>query len=157
MSYQNISAVVSAADKQAVKDAVASVRTTLGFLVNLTPDERQSLFKAGNSLTFVQDALTGAQNNPGILPGNFNVAEFAKDVQLFNDLSELNTLVAQLGSEIEGTCMAVGSEAMSSATQVYQYVQTAAKTTAGLKPLADKLGERFQKNRGTKPPTPPTP
>lgn len=34
---------------------------------------------------------------------------------------------------------------MQEATQVYQYVKAAAKTTPGLKPVADQLGERFQK------------
>jgi hypothetical protein len=34
---------------------------------------------------------------------------------------------------------------MQQATQVYSYVKTAAKTTPGLKPIAEQLGERFQK------------
>lgn len=41
--------------------------------------------------------------------------------------------------------MAVGSEAMKEATQVYNYVKAAAATTPGLKPVADQLGQRFQK------------
>ena len=47
--------------------------------------------------------------------------------------------------------MAVGSEAMNEASQVYNYVKTAAKTTPGLKPVADQLGERFQKASAAKP------
>nr|VFJ74329.1 MAG: hypothetical protein BECKFW1821C_GA0114237_10619 [Candidatus Kentron sp. FW] len=34
---------------------------------------------------------------------------------------------------------------MREATQVYDYVKTAAKTTPGLKPVADQLAERFRK------------
>ena len=34
-------------------------------------------------------------------------------------------------------------------------VKAAAKTTPGLKPVADQFGERFQKASATKPPTPP--
>ena len=33
---------------------------------------------------------------------------------------------------------------MQEATQVYNYVKTAAKTTPGLKPIADQLGERWK-------------
>jgi hypothetical protein len=40
---------------------------------------------------------------------------------------------------------------MKEATQVYNYVKTAAATTPGLKPLADQLGQRFQKASGTQP------
>nr|VFK43091.1 MAG: hypothetical protein BECKTC1821E_GA0114239_10235 [Candidatus Kentron sp. TC] len=41
---------------------------------------------------------------------------------------------------------------MQEATQVYNYVKTAAKTTPGLKPVADQLGERFKKAKGKKKP-----
>ena len=152
MSYQNISATVSDEDKQAVKDAIETVRQKLPFLVNLTPDERKSLFKTGpNSLSFVQNALQAAQNNPTILPGAFDVTEFGSDVNLLAVLTELGTVVGQLASEIDDTRMAVGSEAMNEASQVYNYVKTAAKTTPGLKPVADQLGERFQKASAAKP------
>ena|GEM_PF-3065776 len=43
------------------------------------------------------------------------------------------------------TRLAVGGEAMKEATQVYNYVKTAAANTPGLKPVADQLGQRFQK------------
>jgi hypothetical protein len=157
MSYQNLSAVVSDADKQAVKDAIITIQQKLPFLVNLTPAERKSLFKTGpNSLSFVQNALQAAQNNPTILPGAFDVTEFGSDVTLFAVLTELGTMVDQLASEIDDTRLAVGSEAMNEASQVYNYVKTAAKTTPGLKPVADQLGERFQKTKNQNtPPTPP--
>ncbi len=46
---------------------------------------------------------------------------------------------------------------MNAATQVYNYVKAAAKTTPGLKPVADQLGERFQKDGPQKqPPQAPT-
>nr|VFK13799.1 MAG: hypothetical protein BECKLPF1236A_GA0070988_1009410 [Candidatus Kentron sp. LPFa]VFK29580.1 MAG: hypothetical protein BECKLPF1236C_GA0070990_1009010 [Candidatus Kentron sp. LPFa] len=41
----------------------------------------------------------------------------------------------------DDTRLAVGGEAMQEATQVYNYVKTAAKTTPGLKPIADQLGK----------------
>ena len=147
MPYQNISATVAAADVQAIKDAIATIQAKLPFLVNLTSGERKSLFKTGaNSLSFVQNALQAAQNNPDILPKSFNVPEFASDVTLFATLTDINTAIAQLASSVDDTRLAVGSEAMKEATQVYNYVKTAANTTTpGLKPVADQLGERFQK------------
>jgi len=156
MSYQNISATVSAADLQAVKDAIAVIQQKLPFLVNLTADERKSILKTGpNSLSFVQNAQQAAQNNPDIFPKSFDVTEFTSDVTLFAVLTEINTAVAQLGSSIDDTRMAVGGEAMKEATQVYTYVKTAAASTPGLKPVADQLGQRFQKASAATPaPTP---
>lgn len=146
MPYQNISATVADADVQAVKAAIATIQQKLPFLVNLTTDERKSIFKTGpNSLSFVQNALQAAQNNPDIFPKSFDVAEFASDVNLFAVLTDLGTAVQQLASEIDDTRLAVGGEAMKESTQVYNYVKTAAATTPGLKPVADQLGQRFQK------------
>jgi hypothetical protein len=151
MPYQNISAQVSPADVQTVKAAVATILQKLPFLVSLTADERKKLFKTGpNSLSFVQNALQAAKNNPTILPAAFNAAEFESDVNLFAVLTDLGTTVDQLASEIDDTRLAVGSEAMSEAAQVYQYVKAAAKTTPGLKPVADQLGDRFQHSSAAK-------
>src|SRR5207248_3117760 len=82
MPYQNIDASISAADLQAIKDAFATIKQKLPFLVALTVDERKGTFKAGpNSLSFVQNALTAAQNFPKILPPSFDTAEFQRDVE----------------------------------------------------------------------------
>lgn len=157
MPYQNISAQLSAADIQAVKDAVAAIEKKLPFLVSLTADERKAIFKAGpGRLAFVQNSLQGAKNNPGILPASFATAEFESDVNLFAALTDVNTVVAQLASKVDDTRLAVGGEAMAEATQVYNYVKTAAKTSPGLKLLADQLGESFQKASPQKPPAKPT-
>ena len=151
MPNQNISATVSDKDVQAIKDAVALIEQKLPFLINLTPDDRKGIFKAGpNSLSFVQNALQAAQNNPDIFPKSFDVTEFESDVNLFAVLTDINTVVSQLASEIDDTRLAVGGEAMSEATDVYNYVKAAAKKTPGLKPVADQLGERFQKASATK-------
>ena len=156
MPYQNISAQISDADMAAIKAAVATIQQKLPFLILLTADERKSLYKTGpNSLSFVENALQAAQSNPDIFPKSFDVTEFGSDVDLFADMTSINTLVAQLASSIDDTRLAIGSEAMTEATQVYNYVKTAAATTPGLKPLADQLGQRFQKASSSQPaPTP---
>jgi hypothetical protein len=155
MSYQNISATVSAEDIAAIKAAITTIQQKLPFLITLTQAERKSLYKTGpNSLSFVQNAQQAAVDNPGILPGSFGTTEFTSDVDLFTALTEINTLTAQLNSSVDDTRMAVGSESMREATQVYNYVKTAAATTPGLKPLADQLGQRFQKASSKSSPAP---
>jgi hypothetical protein len=158
MPYHDIDASLSAADIQAIKDAFAVVLNKLPFLVNLTPDERKSITKTGpDSLSFVQNALSGALANPDIFPASFSTAAFKKDVDLLAVLSELGTMADSVASQIDDTRLAVGGEAMQQGMQVYNYVKTAAKTTPGLKPLADQLGQRFQKTSGQTPPAKPAP
>jgi len=158
MPYQDIDASVSAADLQAIKDAFAAVLTKLPFLVNLTADERKAIFKTGpDRLSFVKNAATAAQGNPDIFPASFGVAAFQKDVDLFEALTELGTLCDSVASQIDDTRLAVGGEAMQEAIQVYNYVKEAAKTTPCLKPLADQLGEQFQKANKPKAAAPPKP
>jgi hypothetical protein len=157
MPYQNINVTISPADLQAVKDSFAAILTKLPFLINLTANERKALLKGGpKSLSFVQNASSAAQNNATIFPASFNTADFQKDVALLATLTELCTLASSVASRLDDTRLAVGSEAMQQATQVYNYVKTAAKNTPGLKPLAEQLGERFQKSRKPKEPKPPS-
>lgn len=146
MPYQNIDASLSVANAQAVKDAFATILTKLPFLVNLTAAERKTMVKTGpDRLSFVKNAATGAQANPDIFPAAFSVTGFQRDVDLFEVMTEIGTLADSLASQIDDTRLAVGSEAMQGASQVYGYVRAAAKTTPGLKPLADQLGEQFQR------------
>ena len=146
MSYNNIDATLSDADLQAVRTAFADIISKLPFLVNLTNIERRRIHKTGpDSLSFVQNALATAEVNTTILPPSFDTGGFARDVELFKTLTDLQTVARQLASQIDDTRLAVGGEAMEAATQTYKYVQTASKTTPGLRPVAELLGERFQR------------
>ncbi|WP_089727491.1 hypothetical protein [Candidatus Thiosymbion oneisti] len=153
MPYANIDASLSPAEVKAIKDAFETVLKKLPFLVNLTPDERRIIFKTGaDSVSFVQNALSAAQTYPDILPAGFSTKGFKQDVDLFTILTELGTLAESVASEIDDTRLAVGGEAMREATQIYDYVKAATKTTPGLKPVAEQLGERFKKAHGKKQP-----
>ena len=157
MPNPNIDATLSAADLQAIKDAFAVVLSKLPFLISLTADDRKSIVKTGsNSLTFVSKASTTAQANPTIFPASFKTDAFQRDVDLFSALTELGSLADQVAAQIDDTRMAVGGEAMQQAMQTYEYVKTAAKTTPGLRPVAEDLGERFKKSGGSTPPAKPT-
>lgn len=158
MPYQNIDAAVSAADLQAIKDAFALIASKLPFLVNLTVEERRSIFKAGpDSLSFLTNAATAARANPTIFPPSFDRDGFLKDVELFAVLTEIDTLANSISSRIDDTRLAVGGEAMQGGSQVYKYVNTAAKDTPGLKPVAEQLGERFRRAGKVKDKTKPNP
>lgn len=145
MPYQNLSATVSPDELQEIKDAIAALKAKLPFLISLTNEERQRLFKMGDkSVAFVLNSRTAAQNNPNIFPSSLDLDEFDRDCQLVLALSEILTLLRQLTEEVDDTLVAVGSEAMSTSLTVYDYFKTAAKKTPGLKSVVDQLGDRFR-------------
>lgn len=157
MPNQKINATLSDADVQAVRDAFALILQKLPFLVNLTVDERRQTFKTGpDRVSFVQNAETAVQNHPDVFPATFKATEFLSDVDLFGILTDLCTEAFSIASQIDDTRLAVGGELMRQATQVYNYIKEAAKTTPGLKPIADQLGEQFQKTSKPKEPPKPT-
>ena len=148
MPNPNISAALTDADIKAIADAAAIIKSKLPFAVRLQPDERQALQKLGQgTLGFVQDALDGAQAHPEMLPATFDVAEFAKDSALFDNMLKVLAVVQPLSETVEHTTMLVGSEAFAAARLVYEYAKTAAKTTPGLQSLVDRLAERFKQTR----------
>ena len=154
MSYSNLSVSLPQADVDAIKEALDTINSKLPFLISLSKDERQSLFKMGSkSIDFVQSSLRVVNNHANILPASFNVAEFAKDVNTYVPMSEIMLIMGSLSEKINDTSMAMGSEAMKQALDVYDYVKTAAKRTPGLKSVAAELGQRFkdQGGKSTKP------
>lgn len=155
MANPNISASITPAQKTTIKNNLAAITAILNFLVNLTPKQRQKLFKMGNkSVGYAQLALQIAQNNPGILPASFNTTEFAKDVALSNDLVEIESVLTPLAEGTSDTLMAVGNETMKQANQVYALVKVAAKADSNMSNLAKQLGERYKAQGNRKPKTP---
>lgn len=150
MPDNRISAALSQADRQAVLDAVNTIRTKLPFLVDLSPEERRSLPRMGDkSRGFVAQALEVATQNPDILPRSFDVEEMRKDVELLGALAPILAALAQLNELVDDTVMAVGSEAYASALLVYQFARAAGKGSA-LDTALDGMAQRFaRKTRGT--------
>jgi hypothetical protein len=159
MPDNRISASLSQADRQAVLDAINTIRTKLPFLIDLSPEERQGLPKMGDkSRGFVEQALTVATQNPDVLPRSFEVEEMRKDVELLAALAPVVAALAQLSELVEDTYIEVGSEAYTAALLVYQFARAAGKGSA-LDGALDALGQRFaRKSRkgSTGPSTAPT-
>lgn len=146
MSYSNISSMLSAQEVTDIKNLIANISKQMPFLISLTPKERSSILKLGpKSADFASDAAVAAKGFPKILPESFQKEEFQKDSALFANLTEIAMELDALQEKVNDTLLAVGSEAMSEALEVYAYVQTAAPKTPGLKSVAEKLKERFKR------------
>jgi mannose/cellobiose epimerase-like protein (N-acyl-D-glucosamine 2-epimerase family) len=162
MPYQNISAVLAAADQAAITTKTNEIRALFQTLVNLTADERRALPKmsAGNE-PFVLKALEYAEANPHLVPPFINVVEWRKDYTYRNALRQVLQIIRPLVESVDDTEMAAGSEAYTPALKFYESVKMAAElNVAGAGAIADDLGERFNgQGGGAEPPpaNPPTP
>ena len=138
-----ISAVLTQSERDAVMDAVATIKDNLPFLIDLSPKERRALPKMGDkSRAFVTKALEVATQNPDFLPRSFELEEMRKDVQLFESLYPILLAITQLQELLDDTCTAAGSEAYAAALQVYNYAKVNGNM-GGLDAVVDEMGQRF--------------
>jgi hypothetical protein len=156
MANIRISASLSQKDREAVMEAMATIKEKLPFLIDLTANERKSLPKLGDkSRGFVIKALEVATQNPDFLPRSFDVNEMRLDVELFEALYPVLLSLTQLQELVDDTLIATGSEAYIAALSVYNYAK-ASGDVSGLDTVIDDLGRRFtRKSRKAQPQTSP--
>jgi hypothetical protein len=143
MSTSKVSARLAPADREAVMQAITTIKEKLPFLVDLTTEERKSLPKLGDkSRAFVSKALEIATQNPDFLPRSFDLDEMRRDIELFEALYPILLSLTQLQELVDDTSVAVGSEAYAAGLMVYNYAKASGKG-AGLDSMVDDLGRRF--------------
>jgi hypothetical protein len=149
MAVQNlISAAIPAETKTDVMQKLADVKKKLSFLLTLQGDEIQGLFKAGTGYApFLEKAYNAANSHPEILPGVFNKEEFNKDYQLSKDLTAIVNMVNELADSLQNTLIAVNSDAMAEALDVYSAVKLNRDKVPGLNIIADEMAEFFKRTR----------
>jgi len=150
MPYSSISAVITDAEKSVALVKLKEVFDSFSFLVNLTPDERHSLYKMGDkSVGFVQKSLEYAQNNPDLVPVYLGVDIFQEHVALMNQILPIMQATSKLYEALNDTYLALGSETMQLATTFYNSVKTASKNNvAGVSVIYEDLAQRFPGRAG---------
>ena len=136
-----------------VKSNLAAIDKLLPFLIGLTPEERIALPKIDvvNNV-FVNDALTAAQNNAGILPAYLKLADVTQDKAGYDALDELVTLTTQLAQKLRDTQILMGSEAYVSALTIYRLFESAARDgVPGTEAVYRQLADRFRSSGKTLP------
>lgn len=120
MTYSNINATLTIATKTLINSQIENIKTSMPFLVNLSKEE---IIKLGSlkkdKLMFMKKALETAENNPGIIPNNFSVANFKTDMELLESLESIKRQVAGLMEALNDTTLAVRAEAMKSSLFVF--------------------------------------
>ena len=154
MDTNKISAVISPTQLSAVLAAVDEMETNLDFLRGLTESERKGMAKAANGrLPFIDKTLLYAQQNPGVLPVDFSLPEFLKDVTLIQNYAPIVTRLVPFAEKVKDTGILMNSEAYTQALLVYDCFKRANRNGVYGGILAD-LGAFF-KNQGPHKAAPP--
>lgn len=127
----------------AIDAALTALETGLAPLVALTPDQRQQLVKMGDkSEAFCRQAGHVFAENPGILPGSFDLPGYQRDMATLDALRPRLLRLSKLYQRAQDTEMAVGSDLMTNALQGYAFLKVAGKGQ-GLDEMRKMLSARF--------------
>ena len=138
-----ITMTLPAAKLAKITQLLTDLNAELDFTVGLTTEERQALPKMNDGTEpFVDDALSGAQQNTDLFPGYVKLEELQKDLTLYTQLGPLVERLSGLSEKLRDTQILAGSEAYVTALMIYRLVEAAAK--AGL-PGADALYRLLRK------------
>ena len=150
---QNLVDLDFTADALATIDtALASLETSLAGLLALTPDQRQMLTKMGDkSEALCRQAGHVFSDNPGVLPRNFDLAGYQRDIATLDALRPRLVRLGKLHQRGVDTEMAVGSDLMTNALEGYAVLKVAGKGQ-GLDEARKALAARFA--RGPRNPAP---
>ena len=147
MTNKHIEASLSQTDRDKVLSAIANIRATLPFLIDLNVDERKTMVRYGDkSQSFVTKATELAAQHPEILPASFNTESFKKQVALVDALYPLQFALEHLLGKLNDTLYAAGSEAYADALQVYSYAKAANVYNGALEDVVDDMSRRFARH-----------
>lgn len=148
MSQNLISATLSAQDAAEVQQLLSDAKAKLSFLLSLQTDDTITLFKVGNVyLPFIDLAYQTAIAHPEILPGVFDKDEFIRDYTLLSALRPIFNQMNELLESLQKTFMAVGSDAMIEALEVYSAVKQNKDKVPGLAATAEQMAVFFKKSK----------
>jgi hypothetical protein len=123
------------------------------YLLQLSQEERQTLFKMGDkSLAFVEKAEELAKTNPQFCPSYFDAKGLRIDLSDAVNLRPLANRLQQIHRDVEDTMIVSGNEAITQALSFYSVVKQASHDKiSGALAVFNELKKRFVLGRRTKP------
>ncbi|QWF15167.1 hypothetical protein [Lysobacter capsici] len=147
MSQNLIDLNLSAEALDAVDAALTQLEAQLAPLIGLNVDQRRQLTKMGEkSESFCRQAVDVMEQNPNILPRNFDLEAMRRDLAAFDALRPRLVRLTRLFERANDTHMALGSDLMSNALEGYAFLKISGKGE-GLEGLRRTLSARFNRAR----------
>ena len=150
--YQNLIDLELPADALTDIDAALAVlESRLSQLRGLDADTRRGLAKMGDkSEAFCRQAVVAFTQNAEVLPRNFDLPGYQRDLAALDALRPRLQRVARLHELMEHSEMALGSDLMSASLEGYAVLKVAGRGN-GLDAMRQMLSARFGRVRKAEP------
>lgn len=149
MAHNKFSVTLSSDEQKAIFDQVEVLGSMVHWGITLTTKERQQHLKAGDaSEAFLTNALQMGLKYPGILPGNLDIKEMQKDVEMRPFLKDLRNRLQALMLKVDDSLLVCGGEAFEAGLQVYAGARNFGKGM-GIDDQIDELGRRFKQSKSS--------
>lgn len=149
-----ISAVLSDADKAEIKASIAALEAKMPFLKPITAEQTMARQNLGDSKDHVLKGINAMKLRPDIMSGTFLVAEYFKDLVFHDQLYELQQEIAALQEKLKGTITWLGQDMMANTREVYEALQREVKNDPSLQPLLDEMAPYYAKTKKADTPPP---
>nr|WP_298121799.1 hypothetical protein [uncultured Pseudoxanthomonas sp.] len=149
MTQNRISLTLDPETVERILASISALEADLQNLIALTNDERRDMFKMGTkSHAFCTTALAVAEQHSGIMPRDFDIAAFRQDQMALDALRPCSLRLAQLYQRVTDTELALGSDLMAAALEVYGVLKVAGKGK-GVDDARRELASRFARRKAT--------
>lgn len=140
-----IEATLLATDRDKILGFISNIRDLMPFTVDLTPDERQSLVKMGDSgRPFVDQCLSLVEQDDSFMPRSFDRTDMRTDKDFYEMMQPVFVQLSRLFEAVNDTTMLAGSDLIMAGLEVYRNAKDNGQGSNldGLVPL---LGQRFKR------------
>ena len=153
MKQNLVSLEFSAAQLEAVDAALAALEKNLAELVTLTAEQRRKALKMGDgSEVFCRQTELVLRQNAGMVPADFELAEFQQDIATLDALRPRLQRLRALTDRADDTELALGSDILSASLDGCALTKVFGKGTS-----LDTLKEAMKTRLSRKPRKPASP
>lgn len=153
MSQNIVSISLTGDELTSIRGMLAGLEEKLKAMVELTADQRVSLLRMGaRSEAFVRHTLDTLEQDPDILPRNFDLDEMQRDLRALDELRPIFSRLRQLAGRADDTERALGNDLYEAALAAYR-IAKATEGSAVADALQDHGSARFASN-GKRSPAP---
>lgn len=127
--------------------AIVRLESQLVLLRALDPEVRRNLIKMGDkSEAFCRQALVAFTQNQDVLPRNFDVAAYQRDLAALDALRPLRVRLERLLERMTDTETGLGSDLMAASLEGYAVLKVSGRGE-GLQAMRRMLSARFSRGR----------
>ncbi len=154
MALNKVSASLDQTTIDGILADIDTLEAKLPFLISLTEKEKDEIPPIGpNIISFLNESVGAAKQNPGMMPGDFDLNELIKDVNLITQMGPIVSRYSALYEKLMDTYKEVLAESYAGGLAVYAMAKFRGKNLGGMDATLDNLGKRFAKKTGkTTPP-----